>query len=144
MSNLKKLRRGEFKPSYIYCRICGYTPHSHLDEPNYGPVRFWEPDDGWIIGTLCRHCIQDEGDLKPRPGDFAYDFDHIEVDNTDEDVLDALDDPPPAESIPVFLEGLRDKNLLIALSEFRAEYGLSQPEALALMRQHNFIQGEIT
>jgi hypothetical protein len=78
-------------PSYIYCNICGHVPRKQ-DEPNYAPLRFWDPDDGWKIGTLCRHCWEDVKDDQPHPDDFAYDTtNHVCDDlNTDEDPLQAL------------------------------------------------------
>lgn len=57
--------------SYNCCGICGYTPHTHLDEPNRAPLRWWDPDDGWKIGTLCRWCAEEVLDRKPKPTDFA-------------------------------------------------------------------------
>lgn len=56
--------------TYNYCRICGHRP-TKTDEPNH-TVRFWDADDGWIIGALCVWCIEDYGDAKPKPGDYAY------------------------------------------------------------------------
>lgn len=80
------------KISYNYCRICGYQPKTNLDEPNYGPIRFWEPDDGWIIGTLCRSCREEVADAKPQPGDYAYETTNGVCDEeaTDEDAMEAL------------------------------------------------------
>ena len=57
--------------SYYYCGICGYTPQTRLDEPNRAPLRWWDPDDGWKIGTLCRWCAEEALDRKPRPEDYA-------------------------------------------------------------------------
>lgn len=81
-----------WKISYNYCRVCGHVPGKN-DEPNRAPIKFWDPDDGWIIGTLCRWCHEEVGNVQPKPEDFAYaryygddpDFD-IAVD-TDEDPL---------------------------------------------------------
>ena len=50
--------------SYNYCGICGRTPKSN-DEPNYAPLRWWDPDDGWKIGTLCHWCHDEV--VKARP-----------------------------------------------------------------------------
>ena len=58
--------------SYNYCRICGRQPQTKLDEPNHGPYRYWEPDDGWCIGTLCRWCWNEVKNDEPHPDDFAY------------------------------------------------------------------------
>ena len=79
------------KISYNYCRICGDTPGPH-DEPNYAPLRFWDPDDGWVIGTLCRWCWEDVQDARPQPGDFAYHTTNQVCDEecTDEDSILAL------------------------------------------------------
>ena len=49
-----------------YCKICG-------DELNLTkPLRFWSPDDGWMIGRLCQ-CCKSEARRKPDPSDYAYD-----------------------------------------------------------------------
>ena len=61
-----------YKCSYNYCGICGHTPKTHLDEPNRAPVRWWDPDDGWKIGTLCRWCHEDVRNDRPQPDDYAY------------------------------------------------------------------------
>lgn len=74
--------------SYNYCRICGHTPGSK-DEPNRGPIIIWEPDDGLVIGTLCRWCFEEFGNVEPNEGDYAYGDDDIEIE-TDEDPLTAL------------------------------------------------------
>ena len=79
--------------SYIYCGICGHRPGAN-DEPNYGPIRWWDPDDGWKVGTLCRHCAADAVHDKPEAGDYAWRGDGSEiigVENTDEDIIFALD-----------------------------------------------------
>lgn len=79
------------KISFNYCRICGHTPGKN-DEPNYTPLRFWDADDGWIIGTLCRWCWEDVKDAKPEPEDYAYRVTNDVCDEvcTDEDPQDAL------------------------------------------------------
>lgn len=81
------------KCSYNYCGICGRVPRSNADEPNYAPLRWWDPDDGWKIGTLCRHCHEDTFHAKPKPGDYAYRTTNGVADdvNTDEDPINALD-----------------------------------------------------
>lgn len=81
-----------YNVSYNYCQICGHTPKSRLDEPNRAPIRFWDPDDGWKIGTLCRWCHEEVQDVKPKPNDFAFNStngvaDHVD---TDEDPTLAL------------------------------------------------------
>ena len=73
--------------TYGFCRICGRRP-GEREEPNYGPLRWWDPDDGWKIGTLCRWCWDDAKDDQPKPGDFAY-----EDTNGVCDDLDTDDDP---------------------------------------------------
>lgn len=80
------------RQSYNYCGICGRTPQTNLDEPNYAPLRWWDPDDGWKIGTLCRWCAEDYLNTKPKRGDFAYPSTNGVCDdcNTDEDPVDAL------------------------------------------------------
>ena len=40
--------------TYNYCGICGHVPKTRTDEPNRAPLRWWDPDDGWKIGSLCR------------------------------------------------------------------------------------------
>ena len=57
--------------SYNCCAICGYTPKGG-SEPNYTPIRFWDPDDGWKTGTLCRHCANEAVVRTPQPTDYAY------------------------------------------------------------------------
>ncbi len=79
------------RPQYRYCGICGHTP-GERDEPNRGPLRYWEPDDGWTIGTLCRWCAEEYLDTVPSPDDYAYRATNGVCDNedTDEDILEAL------------------------------------------------------
>lgn len=78
--------------SYNYCGICGHTPQTRNDEPNYAPLRWWDPDDGWKIGTLCRHCAEEFLDVKPKPEDYASaSTNHVCDDcNTDEDAILAI------------------------------------------------------
>ena len=77
--------------TYNYCRICGSRPNTSTDEPNR-VMRFWEPDDGWTIGALCRYCAEGYGDAQPHPDDYAYTTTNgaCDAEETDEDVLDAL------------------------------------------------------
>ena len=80
------------KLSYNYCGICGHSPNSS-DEPNYAPIKWWEPDDGWKIGTLCRSCVDEYSIVDPAPGDWAYSRVYqIDDDNvtTDEDASEAI------------------------------------------------------
>ena len=74
-----------------YCRICGRTPGRN-EEPNYAPIRFWDADDGWIIGTLCRWCFYEVKDDKPQEDDYAYHFadDFCDELSTDEDPIGVL------------------------------------------------------
>ena len=66
-----------------YCKICG-------DEGNglAGPFRFWDCDDGWIIGRLCHYC-KDEAKRKPKPEDYAWDKRGDYVSDTD-GAIDAI------------------------------------------------------
>ena len=81
--------------SYNCCGICGYTPYTRLDEPNRAPLRWWDPDDGWKIGTLCRWCAEEVLDRKPQPEDYAVANRTTngvcdDYDTTDEDPFTAL------------------------------------------------------
>ena len=83
----------KYRVSYNYCQICGHTPQTSADEPNRAPVRWWDCDDGWKIGTLCRWCHEEVENDKPKPGDFAYADSNGVADmvDTDEDPILALD-----------------------------------------------------
>ena len=78
--------------SYNYCGICGHQPRTNNDEPNKAPVRWWDPDDGWKIGTLCPGCLEEFGSVKPKTTDFAYrDTNQVCDDcNTDENPVECL------------------------------------------------------
>lgn len=80
------------KLSYNYCGICGHSPKSN-GEPNYTPIKWWDADDGWKIGTLCRWCVDEYTMIPPHPTDYAYsriyNIDDANV-NTDEDPNEAL------------------------------------------------------
>lgn len=78
--------------SYNYCGICGHTPSAN-DEPNYAPLRWWDPDDGWKIGTLCHRCHDDCCNDKPKEGDYAFRTTNGVADdvNTDEDPSMAIE-----------------------------------------------------
>ena len=82
----------DYKISYNYCGICGRVPQTNLDEPNHAPIRYWDCDDGWRIGTLCRWCYDEYGNAQPQPSDYAYNTtNHIADDiNTDEDPMKAF------------------------------------------------------
>ena len=102
MQTIKKLDLTKVGVSYNYCRICGYQPQTQLDEPTYGPIRFWEPDDGWLIGTLCRHCAGEYATRQPKPDDFAYaeHFGDVATSiDTDEDPMEAITFTPETEGI---------------------------------------------
>ena len=75
------------------CRICGLQPDGKKSPMNIGPVRFWEPDDGWIIGSLCHSCHDEFGHRKPKPGDFAFEStnDICDEEATDEDAGIAIE-----------------------------------------------------
>lgn len=92
------LRNKTLRISYNYCGICGHTPKRN-DEPNYAPIRWWDPDDGWKIGTLCHWCHDEVANDKPKATDFAYSRTNEVCDdcNTDEDPILALD---PLASLP--------------------------------------------
>jgi hypothetical protein len=87
-----KLTNKTVRISYNYCGVCGRTPKTNLDEPNYAPVRWWDPDDGWNIGTLCRWCYDDYAHVQPKPEDYAFRATNQVCDdcNTDEDPIDAI------------------------------------------------------
>lgn len=81
------------KPTYNYCGVCGRVPHDDTEEPNYGPIRWWGPDDGWKIGTLCRWCKEEKEDEKPSPEDYAYSRTNGVLDaepDTDQDYTELL------------------------------------------------------
>lgn len=88
-----KLRDKSLRISYNYCGVCGHTPQSQNDEPNYAPLRWWDPDDGWKVGTLCRHCHNEVFRDKPKRTDYAYHTTNQVADdvNTDEDPALALE-----------------------------------------------------
>jgi hypothetical protein len=65
------LRNKTVRLSYNYCGICGHTPQTNTDEPNYAPLRWWDPDDGWKIGTLCHWCHDESFTDRPKPTDYA-------------------------------------------------------------------------
>ena len=86
-----KLRNKTLRISYNHCGICGHVP-SGTDEPNYAPLRWWDPDDGWKIGTLCHWCHDDVFSRRPKQGDYAFKRTNDVCDdaNTDEDPTMAL------------------------------------------------------
>ena len=78
--------------TYNYCGVCGETPHTAQDEPNKAPLRWWDPDDGWKIGSLCWYCAKEVLDAVPKEGDYAFEkTNHVcDDENTDEDPTEAL------------------------------------------------------
>ena len=80
-------------PTCAYCAICGYVPNDVHTEPNRGPLRFWSPDDGWTIASLCAGCADEALPRKPHPDDYAYGTTNGVADDidTDKDPLIALD-----------------------------------------------------
>lgn len=93
MTTIENMQRfSKARASYNYCGICGHTPRNDDDEPNRAPIRWWDPDDGWKIGTLCRGCFEQFGDVQPKESDFAYNRTNGVCDdsNTDEDESEAL------------------------------------------------------
>lgn len=57
--------------TYNYCGICGRIPSS-TEEPNRAPLRWWDCDDGYKIGSLCWWCFDEVCNDKPQPDDYAY------------------------------------------------------------------------
>jgi hypothetical protein len=48
-----------------YCGICG----SEKIVPT--AVRYWEPDEGWLMGVLCEFCTKDASERPPIDSDYA-------------------------------------------------------------------------
>jgi hypothetical protein len=99
------LRKRTLRISYNYCGICGHTPKTNADEPNYAPLRWWDSDDGWKIGTLCHWCHDEVANDAPKPTGTKVCDDC----NTDEDPSLALPDEPatPQAAAPSPQEGAR-------------------------------------
>jgi hypothetical protein len=58
-----------------YCAICGDREYQK-EEPYYAGlvprhVRFWDCDDGWKSGVLCKHCLDEVAHRGPRDDDYA-------------------------------------------------------------------------
>lgn len=89
----ERLTAGTVRITYNYCGVCGRTPKTSNEEPNYAPVRWWDPDDGWKIGSLCRGCFEDYAHVRPNPEDYAVRATNQVADqvDTDEDPIDALE-----------------------------------------------------
>jgi hypothetical protein len=81
----ERLRLKQLRLSYNYCGICGRVPQSRNEEPNYAPLRWWDPDDGWKIGTLCHWCHDEVFAVKPRPSDYAFERTNSVCDSADTD-----------------------------------------------------------
>jgi hypothetical protein len=61
----------------MYCAICGsqkvrtkFDKVSHEQRPIVH--RFWDCDDGWKAGHLCKYWYEDVKDTKPKETDYAY------------------------------------------------------------------------
>jgi hypothetical protein len=63
---LKVLNRKERWYGGGYCGICG----SREVVPT--AVRYWDCDDGWLMGVLCEYCLDDARERGPQPDDYAY------------------------------------------------------------------------
>ena len=89
----KRQDKGLVRFTYNYCRVCGVEPEDFKVPMNQGPLRYWDADDGWCIGSLCMNCWVDVFDAKPQPGDYAFDTRKELYESnilTDEDVSLAL------------------------------------------------------
>lgn len=97
---LATVRYSTYPFSYSPCHICGHVPSAANNiparqwvtedrgrrmavpnpmsnannVPNAGGVRFWSPDDGWVIASLCYECYTEYAHIKPQPEDYAYDL----------------------------------------------------------------------
>lgn len=75
------------RSTYNHCQICGDVPgrtdpsaipswppdnSQEPDRTNMTPLRWWDPDDGWRIGTLCLGCWEEVRDREPEEDDYAY------------------------------------------------------------------------
>ena len=80
--------------TFNYCGVCGRVPRTRAEEPNRAPLRWWDPDDGWKVGSLCHWCAEDVLPARPSLGDYAYAQTNGIADdvNTDEDPALALED----------------------------------------------------
>ena len=58
--------------TYAICNICGDVPSGKWPRMNVGPIRYWDPDDGWIVAALCSYCFRDYHDRQPDPEDCAF------------------------------------------------------------------------
>ena len=78
-------RLAKARHTYNHCRICGRVPQDERQEPNYDPLRWWDPDDGWKIGALCRWCAEDALERVPQKDDYAFDTTNEVADDVDTD-----------------------------------------------------------
>lgn len=75
------------------CRICGYQPDGKLtDQPTSAVTRWWDPNDGFVIGHLCCGCWDDYGSVEPSSDDFAFSRTNeiCDREDTDEDIQEVL------------------------------------------------------
>lgn len=74
------------RTTYNFCGCCGRVPKSN-EEPNWAPKRWWDPDDGWKITSLCRWCWDEVALDRPKPTDYAYYTTNrvVDIEDTDED-----------------------------------------------------------
>lgn len=65
-------------------QCCMCSAKSTPDDPNVGPLKFWDEDKGaWTFGVMCSYCAEDILDDAPEPGETErFDDDLM----TDEDV----------------------------------------------------------
>lgn len=72
---VKQLSNETWYGSFGGCNICGEKREGFLIPR---AVRWWDPDDGWKHGVLCRPCMLECSERGPRKSDYAYkaeDFD---------------------------------------------------------------------
>lgn len=86
------------RSTYNHCQICGHRPgsstsmpswpeeHEEPDRANMTPLRWWDPDDGWKIGTLCLDCWDEVSIRKPEEGDYAFELTNGVCDKADTEV----------------------------------------------------------
>ncbi len=77
---------------FLPCRICGAEGDGISQPKNKSAVRFWDADDGWIIGPLCCHCESEAADRLPQKTDFAFQSSNGVCDEiaTDAEPMEAL------------------------------------------------------
>ena len=67
--HVKQLSEETWYGSFGGCNICGCSKEGDLIPR---AVRYWDPDDGWRSGVLCRYCIKHCGDRGPLESDYAF------------------------------------------------------------------------